>query len=53
MRSHRNHQKTIKNLQAATMAHDFLIKDIAFQAGLSTATVDRVINRRGGVQTRS
>jgi LacI family transcriptional regulator len=37
------------------MAHDFLIKDIAFQAGLSTATVDRVINGRAGVrrQTRA
>jgi LacI family transcriptional regulator len=37
------------------MAHDFLIKDIAFQAGLSTATVDRVINDRSGVrrQTRA
>ncbi|MGV3552662.1 LacI family DNA-binding transcriptional regulator [Rhizobium sp.] len=32
------------------MAHEFLVKDIAFQAGLSTATVDRVINGRGGVR---
>ncbi|WP_028749194.1 LacI family DNA-binding transcriptional regulator [Rhizobium mesoamericanum] len=36
------------------MAHRFLVKDIAFQAGLSTATVDRVLNDRSGVrhQTR-
>ena len=26
------------------MSHEFLVKDIAFQAGLSTATVDRVLN---------
>ncbi|MDB5554703.1 MAG: transcriptional regulator, LacI family, partial [Rhizobium sp.] len=32
------------------MAHAFLVKDIAFQAGLSTATVDRVINGRDGVR---
>ena len=32
------------------MTHPFLIKDIAFQAGLSTATVDRVLNGRPGVR---
>lgn len=32
------------------MPHRFLIKDIAFQAGLGTATVDRVLNGRGGVR---
>jgi LacI family transcriptional regulator len=35
------------------MAHAFLVKDIAFQAGLSTATVDRVINGRGGVRRQT
>lgn len=35
------------------MAHEFLIKDIAFQAGLSTATVDRVINGRAGVRKQT
>ena len=32
------------------MAHPFLVKEIALQAGLSEATVDRVLNRRGGVR---
>lgn len=32
------------------MAHRFLVKDIALQAGLGTATVDRVLNARGGVR---
>ena len=32
------------------MPHRFLVKDIAFQAGLSTATVDRVLNGRAGVR---
>jgi LacI family transcriptional regulator len=35
------------------MAHPYLIKDIAFQAGLSTATVDRVINARGTVRRQT
>ncbi|MGB8818806.1 MAG: LacI family DNA-binding transcriptional regulator, partial [Rhizobiaceae bacterium] len=32
------------------MPHRYLVKDIAFQAGLSTATVDRVLNGRSGVR---
>ncbi len=32
------------------MPHRYLVKDIAFQAGLSTATVDRVLNARTGVR---
>lgn len=32
------------------MAHRFSISDIAMQSGLSEATVDRVINQRGGVR---
>ncbi len=35
------------------MAHVFLVKDIAFQAGLSTATVDRVLNGRPGVRRQT
>jgi LacI family transcriptional regulator len=32
------------------MSHPFLIKEIALQAGLSEATVDRVLNERAGVR---
>ncbi len=32
------------------MSHPFLIKEIALQAGLSEATVDRVLNERPGVR---
>lgn len=35
------------------MAHAFLVKDIAFQAGLSIATVDRVLNGRDGVRKQT
>jgi LacI family transcriptional regulator len=35
------------------MAHDYLVKDIAHQAGLSTATVDRVLNGRTGVRRQT
>lgn len=35
------------------MAHRFLVKDIALQAGLGTATVDRVLNRRGNVRQQT
>lgn len=35
------------------MAHRFSIKDIAHQAGLSTATVDRVMHARPGVRPRT
>ncbi len=35
------------------MAHRFLIKEVANQAGLSTATVDRVLNGRAHVSARA
>ncbi len=35
------------------MSHRFSIKEIAHQAGLSTATIDRVINRRPGVRRQT
>jgi LacI family transcriptional regulator len=35
------------------VGHPFLVKDIAFQAGLSTATVDRVLNGRSGVRRQT
>jgi LacI family transcriptional regulator len=35
------------------VAHPFVVKDIAFQAGLSTATVDRVLNGRTGVRRQT
>ncbi|MDU8911404.1 LacI family DNA-binding transcriptional regulator [Aestuariicoccus sp. MJ-SS9] len=35
------------------MAHRFLVKDIALQAGVGTATVDRVLNGRGGVRAQT
>jgi LacI family transcriptional regulator len=41
------HQKSIKR---SSMSHPFLIKEIALQAGVSEATVDRVLNKRQGVR---
>ncbi|MGB4111442.1 MAG: LacI family DNA-binding transcriptional regulator, partial [Yoonia sp.] len=35
------------------MTHRFPIKEIAAQAGLSTATVDRVINMRPNVSAQT
>jgi LacI family transcriptional regulator len=43
-------QKSIKN---TSMTHRFPIKEIAIQAGLSTATVDRVLNKRPNVSLQS
>ena len=41
------HQKPIR---AASMSHPFLVKEIALQAGVGEATVDRVLNGREGVR---
>src|ERR1700761_1300043 len=45
-------QKRIKNYQIwrVGLAHRFLIKEIALQAGLGVATVDRVLNGRANVR---
>ena len=32
------------------MAHEFSVKEVALQAGMSTATVDRVLHKRAGVR---
>ncbi|MEP4340429.1 MAG: LacI family DNA-binding transcriptional regulator [Lentilitoribacter sp.] len=46
--------KDVKYIKNTSMTHRFSIKELALQAGLSTATVDRVINNRANVspQTR-
>lgn len=43
------HQKHLKN-EASNVAHRFLIKEIALQAGVGLATVDRVLNGRAHVR---
>jgi LacI family transcriptional regulator len=58
LRAIRHHARTLihqKSIRLVSVPHRFLVKDIAFQAGLSTATVDRVLHAREGVrnQTRS
>nr|WP_321984430.1 helix-turn-helix domain-containing protein [uncultured Lichenicoccus sp.] len=35
------------------LSHRFLVKEIALQAGVSEATVDRVLHRRGGVRAHT
>lgn len=47
-----NHQESI-NRKPPTVSRPFLIKDIAEQASLSTATVDRVLNGRAHVRSHT
>src|SRR5580704_6798953 len=47
----REPQKPVKNpSKSAAVSHPFLVKEIALQAGVSEATVDRVLNERGNVR---
>ena len=39
-----------KPIKPSPVPHPFLVKEIALQAGLSEATIDRVLNSRGGVR---
>ena len=43
----------LKNINNPSMTHRFPIKEVAAQAGLSTATVDRVINARPNVSAQT
>jgi LacI family transcriptional regulator len=42
--------KPSKTHHAGAVAHPYRVREIAAQSGLSEATVDRVLNRRGGVR---
>ena len=39
-----------KHLKMQAMKMDYPLKEIAYQAGVSLATVDRVVHGRGGCQ---
>jgi LacI family transcriptional regulator len=45
--------KDVKYIKNTSMTHRFSIKELALQAGLSTATVDRVINNRANVSPQT